>query len=231
MAQMTSQALVPTHSSTFPLSTSMPDILSFFELSMERWKAGFATQHEAFEWIASSRFYVPGQISIPTSRAKSRSTRSMYQAYFQWNDARAKATAENDDSLSPQKQESNDRETAMQTVGQGALVFFGKREEYDALVEENEQRLRVKAMWNGRKVGEWTGWNGRLIGRLMNFMRQTVGEQKIGQMTEEELEQQVLRAKDIIEAQLVEEQRSRESVQADVNVEQEGTNVLKDSTD
>ena len=155
----------------------------------------------------------------------------MYQAYFQWNDARAKATAENDDSLSPQKQESNDRETAMQTVGQGALVFFGKREEYDALVEENEQRLRVKAMWNGRKVGEWTGWNGRLIGRLMNFMRQTVGEQKIGQMTEEELEQQVLRAKDIIEAQLVEEQRSRESVQADVNVEQEGTNVLKDSTD
>ena len=229
MTQMTSQALVPTHSSTFLLSTSMPNILSFFRLSMERWEAGFATQHEAFEWIASSRFYVPGQISDPASRAKSRSNRSMYQAYFHWNDARAKAIAEND-SLSLQKQETNNRETAIQTIGQEALVFFGKQEEHNALVQENERRLRIKGMWNGRKVGEWTSWNGRLVGRLMNFMRQSVGEQKIGEMTEEELKQHVLRAKEIVELQLVQEQQSRESIQADV--EEEGTKVLKvqDST-
>jgi len=212
--KMTSQALVPTHSSTFLLSTSMPDILSFFGLSMDRWEAGFATQHEAFEWIASSRFYVPGQISDPASRAKSRSTRGMYQAYFHWNDARAKATAEND-SLSLQKQEANNREAA---VGQEALEFFGKQEEHNALVQENERRLRYKAMWNGTKVGEWTSWNGRLIGRLMKFMRQSVGEEKIGQMTEEELKQEVLRTKEIVELQLVQEQQSGES-EADVTVE------------
>ncbi|KAI9465486.1 hypothetical protein BJY52DRAFT_1220717 [Lactarius psammicola] len=224
--KMTSQALVPTYSSTFVLSTSMPDIMPFFGLSMDRWEAGFATQHEAFEWIASSRFYVPGQISNPASRAKSRSTRSMYQAYFHWNDAKARATAEND-GPSPQKQETNNRETAMQTsIGQEALVFFGKQEEHNALVQENERRLRVKAMWNGRKVGEWTSWNGRLVGRLMNFMRQNVGEQKIGQMTEEELKQHVLEAKEIVELQLAQEQQVRENVQVDVDAKDERLEVV-----
>lgn len=214
--KMTSQALVPTHSSTFTLSTSIPDIVSFFGLSMERREAGFATQHEAFEWVASSRFYVPGQISDPASRAKSRSNRSMYQAYFHWNDARAKATAEND-CLSLQTQDTSNRETVIQTIGREALVFFGKQEEYDALVQDNEQRLRYKAMWNGRKVGEWTGWNGWLVGKLMKFMKQSVGEQKIGQMNEEELKQHVLRAKEIVELQLAQEQQTREDVQADVD--------------
>lgn len=191
--------------------------MSFFGLSMERWEARFATQHEAFEWIASSRFYVPGQISNPASRAKSRGNRSMYQAYFHWNDARAQATAEND-GLSPQKQETNNRETAIQTIiGQEALVFFGKQEEHNALAQENERKVRVKAMWNGRKVGEWTSWNGRLVGRLMNLMRQSVGEQKIGQMTEEELKQHVLQAKEIVESQLAQEQQIREDEKADVN--------------
>ncbi|KAF8270788.1 hypothetical protein EI94DRAFT_1698548 [Lactarius quietus] len=214
--KMTSEALVPTHSSTFSLSTSMPDIMSFFGLSMERWEAGFATQHEAFEWIASSRFYVPGHISNPASRAKSRSNRAMYQAYFHWNDARAKAVAENG-CPSPQEQETNNRETLVQKIGQEALVFFGKQEEHDALVQDNERRLRLKAMWNGRKVGEWTSWSGRLIGRLMTFMRQSVGEEKIGQMTEEELKEHVLQAKEIIESQLAEENQAKEDVQVDGN--------------
>ena len=216
MVQMSSQALVPTHSPTFLLSNSMPDIMSFLGLSMERWEAGFATQHEAFEWIATSRFYAPGQISNPASRAKARSNRTMYQAYFHWNDARAKAAAGND---SPQEEETNDRETVIQTVAQEALVFFGKKEEHDVLVQENERRLRIKAMWNGRKVGEWTSWNGWLIGRLMKFMRESVGEEKIGQMTEEELKEHVLQAKEIIEAQLAQEQQTREDDQADVNEE------------
>ncbi|KAH9065408.1 hypothetical protein EDB87DRAFT_1555475 [Lactarius vividus] len=216
--KMSSQALVPTYSPTFELSTSMPDIMSFFGLSMDRWEAGFATQHEAFEWIASSRFYAPCQISNPTSRAKSRGNRSMYQAYFHWNDARAKATAQ-DDGLSLQKREKNNTETSIRTIiGQEALVFFGKQEEHNILVQENERRLRVKAMWNGRKVGEWTSWSGRLVGRLMNFMRQSVGEEKIGEMTEEELKQHVLQAKETIELQLVQEQQVRESIQAGVNV-------------
>jgi hypothetical protein len=200
VSQMTSQALVPTYSPAFALSSSIPDILPFFGLSLERWRVGFATQHEAFEWIASSRFYVPGQISDRSSRTKSRAARGMYQAFFQWSTA-----AENDDQ--PQEeQEAEDKEALIETVKREALAFFGKQEEHDALVEANERKLRLKANWNGNKVGEWTGWHGRLVGKVMKLLRQTIGEEKIGQMTEEELKQHVLQAKETVELQSMKEQ-------------------------
>jgi hypothetical protein len=184
---------------------------------MERWKSGFETQQEAFEWLASSRFYVPGQLTDPVSRAKSRSTRGMYQAFFLWDNARGNATVESN-SLLQGVQETTDKEAVRESVKQEALIFFGKREEHDGLVQANERRLRLKVIWNGRKVGEWTGGNGRLTGRVMAHMRQTVGEEKISQMTEEELKQHVLQAKEVVELQLKQEQQAREESQVDADI-------------
>jgi len=181
---------------------------------MGRWRAGFATQHEAFEWVASSRFYVPGKITDRSSRAKSRATRGMYQAFLRWSDARASTAAENDGQ--PQvMREPVDKEAIIESVNEEALVFFGKREEHNALVQSNERRLRLKAMWNGRKVGEWTGGGGTVVGRVMKLLRQTIGEEKISQMTEEELKQHVLQAKETVELQLAEERQAREEGQED----------------
>ena len=179
---------------------------------MERWRAGFATQHEAFEWVGSSRFYVPGKITDRTSRAKARATRGMYQAFLQWSDAKASTIAENDGQ--PQvTREAEEKEAIVESVKEEALVFFGKQEDHDALVQANERRLRLKAMWNGRKVGEWTGGGGTVVGRVMKLLRQTIGEEKIGQMTEEELKQHVLQAKETVELQLAEERQAREDSQ------------------
>jgi hypothetical protein len=213
---VTSQALVPTYSPYFPLSSSIPDILPFLGLSLERWKAGFATQLEAFEWIASSRFYVPGKISDRTSRPKARADRGMYQAFLQWKDEDARASAAAEDDSQPQEtEEAEDKEAIIESVRREALAFFGKQEEHDALVEANERRLRLKAIWNGKKVGEWTGGNDRVIGNVMKLLRQTIGEEKIGQMTEEELKQHVLHAKETVELQFMEEQQAREEGQED----------------
>jgi hypothetical protein len=201
---MTSQALVPTFSPTFPLSSSIPDILPFFELPLERWKAGFETQQDAFEWVTSSRFYVPGQVSDRASRTKSLANRSMYQAFLQWCEAGS-------DGQPQEKQETEEREAIKESVRKEALAFFGKREEYDALVQANERRVRLKAIWNGKKVGEWVGvGNYRMISRVMAVMRRTIGEEKIGQMTEDELKQHVLQAREAIELQLAEERQARE---------------------
>ncbi|KAI9512422.1 hypothetical protein F5148DRAFT_1163196 [Russula earlei] len=205
--KMTSQALVPTYSSTFVLSSSIPDIFPFFELSLERWKAGFATMHEVFEWVASSRFYVHGQVSDRVSRVKSRANRNMYHAFFQWRDARESPDAENE-SQPQDVQETGDREAMIESVREEALTFFGKRDEHDALVQANERKVRLKAIWNGRKVGEWTGGNGRVVGRVMALMRQTIGEEEIGQMTEEELKGHVLQIKEVVELQIVEERHA-----------------------
>jgi len=138
----------------------------------------------------------------------------MYQAFPQWSDARASSAVEIDGR--PQEAGgAEDREAILESVRGEALAFFGKREEHDASVQANERRLRLKAIWNGRKVGEWTGGNGRMIGKVMNLLRQTIGEEKIGQMTEEELKQHVLQAKETVELQFTEEQQAREEGQED----------------
>ncbi|KAF8500982.1 hypothetical protein F5888DRAFT_1609856 [Russula emetica] len=212
--KMASQALVPTYSPTFLLSSSIPDILTFFGLSLERWRAGFGTQQDAFEWVTSSRFYVPGRISDRASRTKSLANRSMYQAFLQWSEARVSPAAGNDG----QPQEKQEMEVIRESVRNEALAFFGKREEHDALVQANERRVRLKAIWNGRKVGEWVGvGNNRMISKVMAVMRRTIGEEKIGQMTEDELKQHVLQASEAIELQLAEERQAREECGGDVD--------------
>lgn len=135
----------------------------------------------------------------------------MYQAFFLWDNSRGNATVESN-SLHQGVQETTDKEAVRESVKQEALIFFGKREEHDSLVQANERRLRLKVIWNGRKVGEWIGGNGRLIGKVMAHMRQTIGEEKIGQMTEEELKEHVLREKQVVELQLKQEQQAREEV-------------------
>jgi hypothetical protein len=212
---MTSQALVPTYSPTFLLSSSISDIFSFFGLSLERWKAGFETQQEAFEWVTSSRFHVSRHVSEKASRVKSLANRGMYQAFLQWSDARVSSAAANDGQ--PQEtRETEDREAIKESVRGEALAFFGKREEHDTLVQANEKRVRLKAIWNGRKVGEWIGGN-RLVGRVMVLMRRTIGEERIGQMTEGELKQHVLQANETVELQIAEERQAREDAGEDAN--------------
>lgn len=164
----------------------------------------------------SSRFYVPGQVSDKASRAKSRVDRGMYQAFLQWSEARVRPAAGND-GHPQEKQETEDREAIRESVRKEALAFFGKREEHDALVQSNERRVHLKAVWNGRKVGEWVGvGNYRMIGKVMAVMRRTIGEEKIGQMTEDELKQHVLQAREAIELQLAEERQAREESGGDV---------------
>jgi hypothetical protein len=133
----------------------------------------------------------------------------MYQAYFQWSATRSSFVPE-DEGQPEETRKAEDREAIIESVREEALTFFGKREEHEALVRANEQRLRLKTMWNGRKVGEWIGGNGRVIGKVMNLLRQTIGEEKIGQMTEEELKQHVLHAKETVD---MEDQQAREKGQ------------------
>jgi hypothetical protein len=133
----------------------------------------------------------------------------MYQAFLQWSSARA-SPAVKDDGQHQMTQESEDNEAVRESVREEALAFFGKQEEHDALVQANKRRARLKAIWNGKKVGEWVGNNGYMIGRVMRLMRQTIGEEKIGQMTDEEIKRHVLQAKEEVESQIIEERRAKE---------------------
>ena len=141
----------------------------------------------------------------------------MYQAFLQWSGERV-SPATGNDGQPQEKQEKEDKEAFRESVKKEALAFFGKREEHDALVQANERRVHLKAIWNGRKVGEWIGTGKyRMIGKVMAVVRQTIGEEKIGQMTEDELKQHVLQASEAIELQLAEERQAREESREDVD--------------
>lgn len=125
--------------------------------------------------------------------------------------------AVNNDGQHQTMQESEDNEAVREAIRGEALAFFGKQEELDALVQANKRRARLKAIWNGKKVGEWVGNNGYMIGRVMRLMRQTIGEEKIGQMTDEEIKWHVLQAKEEVESQVIEERRAKEGGGEDAN--------------
>jgi hypothetical protein len=141
----------------------------------------------------------------------------MYQAFLQWCEARVSPAAGND-GQPQEKQETEDREAIREAVRNDAIAFFGKREEHDALVQANERRVHLKAIWNGRKVGEWVGvGNHRMVGKVMAVMKRTIGEEKIGQMTEDELKQHVLQASEAIELQLAGERQAKEESGGDID--------------
>ncbi|ETW81566.1 hypothetical protein HETIRDRAFT_316994 [Heterobasidion irregulare TC 32-1] len=186
--QINSQDLAPTTSPAFPLSASFDRILMFLGLSLDRWSAGLSTREEAFEWVATSRFYSPVRIRERQLRAKRRVDREMYQAFIQWNEARANRDITHQEQAEP-----------LSDVADEALVYFEKKEEFSRLVKENQRRVRLKQTWNGNVVGGWTGWYGHGVARVMEYVREKLGEDRILEMEESELRAAVMEAKEIVQ--------------------------------
>jgi len=161
---------------------------------MDEWKAGFSTRLAAFEWVASSSFYHPSRINDGQRNTKARLERPMYQAFLQWNEAQAGFTED--------EHTAAERETLSMAVREDALIFFGKKDEHDACLRENQKRIRLREMWNGKKIGEWTGWYGHIVGRVMHHVKEAVGEGAISEMEESELRDLVMKAKMVIESKV-----------------------------
>ena len=56
-------------------------------------------------------------------------------------------------------------------IFQQALVYFGKSEEYSALLKQLEIQRMTKEKFNGNRVKEWTGTDGKALGSLMKKLR------------------------------------------------------------
>lgn len=178
-----------THPKSFPLSESFDDILPFFRLSMDRWNAGFSTQHEVFEWVATSRFFNPSR--IPSfSKARTAKDRKMYLSFFEWAKQRA---SENDAPL-----------PTIQAVVEEALDAFGKREEYYAIVKANQRRVALRKVLTGHITADHLGLDvtirGKTIKQVMDIVRQDVGEDALVGMDPDDIKREVLKAKGKLDA-------------------------------
>ncbi|KAJ7158906.1 hypothetical protein C8R46DRAFT_1110730 [Mycena filopes] len=138
----------------FELSESMDDIMQYMGLSMERWKAGFRTKQDVFEWVGTSSFFDPLHFqSKGPGFKKVKPERKMYAQFVQWvTEQQTHLDAASVASTSPMSNEERI---------QHALEYFGKKAEFDALNREEAEKARLKELkdagFNGVKVREWVG--------------------------------------------------------------------------
>lgn len=140
---------------------------------MAAWKAGFKTKRDVFEWAGTSKFFVASQFrSEGEGFRKVKPERKMYAEFVEWAMERTAQATTDTIRLSKEEQEERQRE-----IRDEALVYFGKKEEFDAVNREHSQRVRLKQTFTGSKVRDWTDlgeyWKG--VKLIMDAVRLRVG--------------------------------------------------------
>lgn len=138
----------------FLLSISVDEISSFFGWDVAQWREGFNTKEKAFEWAASSCFFSAQDLIEPDNRSKKKekAKRHMYGEFKEWS--------------TNKYHQASTHNWTQEEVQKSALEFFGKSQEYDAVISamkarqaELEGQRRQKEKLNGSKVSSWTGLN------------------------------------------------------------------------
>ncbi|KAF8798935.1 hypothetical protein BYT27DRAFT_7202663 [Phlegmacium glaucopus] len=138
----------------FDLSESFDDIIRFFGLSLSTYDTGFKTKLAIFEWVATSRLFDAKRFrSEGSGFTKVKPERKMYAEFVEW------VGKQRNMSECGQSQRLVLGETQA-TVQVEALVFFKKKEAYDALVLERSNRIRLKEIFSGSIVRDWADMGG-----------------------------------------------------------------------
>jgi hypothetical protein len=171
---------IPVHG-TFILSYDIYKVITFLGLSCERYEAGFLTVEEIFTWIEGITINNDkiGIKSLGKLERKEHGNRGMWVDYW---------------SRGILDEEYGPCEEAKKRAQQSAIDFFGKRGEYDSILERLERERLAKEKFNANKVREWTGAEGRRLGVLMKRLKEDgrVGVERVGGMSEEEIRSVVM---------------------------------------
>ena len=156
----------------------MIDVLSFFELSMDRWKQGFATEDDIFAWLATSPFAHPlaARYRSPEYQAAAAAKervceRPMRKHFAQYLCAYGVAAPAS--SLFAQEGRTEEKVAA-------ALVFFGKAEEHATLVYISRAQKHSKELLNGTNVMAWTGLAGMPVRAVMDEVKDRLARLPVG---------------------------------------------------
>ena len=155
-------------------------------LSMDRWIKGFETVEETFKFAATSRFFDPRRLHVPSMRTfnKSADDRNMYIDFLVWAQDKA-----------PTMSTSGPHQDAVEE----ALITFGKKAEWDAMVQENYARTWLKSNFNGKLVAEWTGLGWKGVKAVMDDVRSSVGgERALVGMELEQVKSLVLKSQNLL---------------------------------
>jgi hypothetical protein len=165
--------------------------MEYMGLAMATWKAGFKTKREVFQWAGTSRFFDPTKFrSHGEGIRKVKPERKMYAEFVEWAMERAAASSRGE-AVQESKEMRQERELKFRDE---TLVYFKQKEAFDALTRERFLRARVKEVFRGSKVRDWTDlgehWKGVKI--VMDAVRDRVGgEEGVMEILETEGEEGV----------------------------------------
>jgi hypothetical protein len=179
----------------FGLSESFDEIASFLGYSLERFHEGFKTNQEVYDWAASSKYFNPRDFRTQgPGITKVKVERTMYAEFVKWVEA-TRTPTNNLDLPS--------REERQKQIQQEALVFFNKKEEFETLARDRQNRLRLKEIFSGSRVRDWAelGEHWRGVKLIMDEVRVQMGGEEailefLDKNSEEDLKQVVLQVKD-----------------------------------
>ncbi|KAI0953457.1 hypothetical protein AcW1_007671 [Taiwanofungus camphoratus] len=158
---------------TFHLSSSLPKILAFFELSIERWTQGFCTQREIFDWISDCNLFnahaiADTEVSHPT-RKKTLEDRPMYRNFLTYARERSMAPTTFPSTMSTETLSKFASGTNM--TQEDALRFFGKEVEHDTLRHASRVKQHIREVFTGKLVEQWTNTCGLPVRWIMDTAR------------------------------------------------------------
>ncbi|KAF9646700.1 hypothetical protein BDM02DRAFT_3254913 [Thelephora ganbajun] len=126
------------------LTGSHHEIFEFFGLARGVHEQGFTTAQEVFDWVTTSRFFNPHRLLPAMKNLKFKGERKMHNEFLD----HLRSLISSGESQNP---------LDVHAIQDEALALFCKREEFDNAVREKYLCRKVKEVFRGSLVKEWTG--------------------------------------------------------------------------
>ena len=158
----------------FRLSDSFDDISQFFGLSMDIYDKGFKTKREVFLWVASCRYFDPSLFQTKGEGIKKvKDNRLIYAEFVEWiEESRLQLAGPTEHKNLPLA-----RQEKSAKVREEALLFFGKKDTFEAIARQRLAKQVFKENFNGSRVRDWAelGGNWKAVKSIMTEVRQRLG--------------------------------------------------------
>lgn len=142
------------------LSNEPKLICEFLGLNYEKWKIGFDTKIEIFEWIASSKYFIKGIFNVENRTDRIRmEKRKMYIEFYKW--------------LWGDVENSNEPKPIFIKIQAHAIEYFNKRKELESIVNEIKINEERKLKYNGKFFID-KGFKKNLISQKMNEFEKNI---------------------------------------------------------
>jgi len=140
---------------------------------MDAWIAGFRTKRDVFKWAGCSPFFNPKKFRTHGEGfTKVKEERKMYKEFVEWASEKAAASP-----LTKGDDESKVTEEQWPAFRDRTLVYFNKKEVFEAINGERTRRAHLKQIFNGTRVRDWTElgehWKG--VKLIMDWVREKYG--------------------------------------------------------